>query len=252
MTVPDLKSRNVVSLAANLLHLYPHLHETLALSAYAHDGQERKEVRAGVAYRDPYVIHPIRCALRLHRWTEGLVDLPTRTRIVAAALLHDVIEDVPARAVEFAGLPPGYTADEAIAVVASPTIAGLVRGLTFPSLGDHTDRDAAYARRLRETIARVGRPFDDDAFVLCLVKSSDLVDNAGSLKWMPDEHRQRRLARKYRVPVGTLIEALTERRPAEELGLAEARAANRAAGRLARVADDLAEILDARAAESTA
>jgi guanosine-3',5'-bis(diphosphate) 3'-pyrophosphohydrolase len=62
-----------------------HLLKAVQLAVVAHSGQQRKRKGGGGA---PYVVHPLACA-------ERLAELGMDEVTVAAAVLHDVVEDTP-------------------------------------------------------------------------------------------------------------------------------------------------------------
>jgi (p)ppGpp synthase/HD superfamily hydrolase len=206
MAVADLKSRNVVALTAELLARYPELDTAVTLAAYAHDGQLRREVRRNTTYRDPYVIHPIRCALRIERWIGPVDDsFPRRARadLLAAALLHDTVEDAPQRIVEFfdaehdgaAAADPVSTLRQYFGVAVADTVARVTTPKPPAEVG-RAQRHRAYLDHLRREV------FTDRS--ARLVKASDLTDNAGSLRWMRPSDKRSTLASKYREPVREL------------------------------------------------
>ncbi|HYJ30248.1 MAG TPA: HD domain-containing protein, partial [Allosphingosinicella sp.] len=103
----------------------------------AHDGQFRAERDPGRS-RIPYIVHPVGVAkMAVSNWREGELDVGLAT-VVAAALLHDVLED---SSVEYGD----------IAARTSEDIAGLVRQLTKPPvLGDveKSERNRKFAQQI--------------------------------------------------------------------------------------------------------
>lgn len=243
-TVPELKTRNVVSLTSVLLsRTYGAVDPALQLAAFAHDNTERKEVRKNVTYRDPYVIHPIRCALRLIRLVPQ-----APLHLLNSALLHDTVEDAPDKIISFfthteQTLDPRQERELALCLIADNfgrITAETVSRVSNPlPVADQTfsveDKATSYLTHLTEEVLT-------DQFAT-LVKTSDLVDNAGSLRHMTDTtdntstpqksiaHKQRTLARKYLRPVGLVHDRLTEMSMED------------AARRMAVVCDDLKTIL---------
>ncbi|MBF5083442.1 HD domain-containing protein [Quadrisphaera sp. INWT6] len=67
------------------------------LAGYLH--RDATRARRGPLPRDSYITHPLRGALRLHRW--GVTDLD----VLVAAVLHDVVEDAAPELLALAGLP---------------------------------------------------------------------------------------------------------------------------------------------------
>ncbi len=125
----------------------------VALAAAAHDGQHDK---SGA----PYILHPIRVAMRLHtdfeRWT---------------ALLHDVIEDTPVTLgdLRYSGIP-----DEVLCAVDALT--------------------KRPGETLRTSMLRVKEAGD----LACRVKYADIADNTNPERLaLLDPETAARLERKY-------------------------------------------------------
>ena len=198
----QLKRQDAVSLSARLAMQFPGdelVIESLSLAAFAHDGAFRKETRNGVDYLDPYIIHPLRNALRVQRWYCGwhYSRLPA---MVCAALLHDTVEDASERILDFYGdtfllhgNTPRETALNALARRFGDDISGTVLRLTTPDDGV----GMSYTEHITVWVVP-----DESAFV---AKASDLVDNAGSLKHMDSSPRRDKLARKYTDPVQVML-----------------------------------------------
>lgn len=198
----QLKRQDAVSLSARLAMQFPGdelVIESLSLAAFAHDGAFRKETRNGVDYLDPYIIHPLRNALRVQRWYCGwhYSRLPA---MVCAALLHDTVEDASERILDFYGdtfllhgNTPRETALNALARRFGDDISGTVLRLTNPDDGV----GMSYTEHITVWVVP-----DEAAFV---AKASDLVDNAGSLKHMDSSPRRDKLARKYTDPVQVML-----------------------------------------------
>lgn len=119
------------------------VHRAYDVASRAHANQRRKE-------GTPYLVHPLRVALILAE-ERGLTD----AEMVAAALLHDVVED------------SAFTVEDVAAQI-SPAAADLVRWLTKPPAenGDTEARDAAYFTALL-----------DAPLAARLVKLADRLDN---------------------------------------------------------------------------
>lgn len=199
----QLKRQDAVSLSARLAMQFPgneQVIESVSLAAFAHDGAFRKESRRGVEYRDPFIIHPLRNALRVQRWYAGW-NCPRLSDMVCAALLHDTVEDAAERIIDFYGDmffqhgdTPRETAFNVLARKFGDGVSDTVIRLTNPEdVRSHED----YAEHLRVWVVT-----DERAYV---TKAADLVDNAGSLKHMDASPRRERLARKYVVPVQLLL-----------------------------------------------
>ena len=142
----------------------PDADETLLNRAYvyamkAHGSQMR-------ASGDPYFSHPLEVAAIL---TELKLDDAT----IAAALLHDVVEDTEATHQEIVDL---FGAE----------IGALVDGLTKIKRLDLVTKEAAQAENLRKLLLAISK----DIRVL-LVKLADRLHNMRTLGAMRDDKRQR-------------------------------------------------------------
>lgn len=220
----NLKGQDAVQLSAQLSVLGTAVTEALSLAAFVHEGTFRKEFRPGVTYVDPYVSHPIRNALRGVRFTQDYMHPSDVQRLAITCLLHDTVEDGPERIIDFyadsdaattRGVGAGFGGFEGIEVINGSTrtlaldvisdrfgvvVKDTVSRVTNPVLPEGLDKDAkdaAYLEHLRREVV-----VDEDAF---LTKAMDLIDNAGSLKQMPDTPRRARLAAKYVNPVTTMV-----------------------------------------------
>lgn len=207
-TIAELKTRNVVSLAADAAVIGgARVRAAMSLMGYVHDGQYRKEPRMGADYVDPYSIHPLRVMLRLYRLLPVGLAIDD---VLVAALLHDALEDGPAQIIGYysdapsAADTPARTRDLArrdLTEHFGPRVAAIIGAVTNPlEMAELTGdaKRAAYTAHLRETVL----PNAEAAYV----KASDLVDNAGSLIWMTScADKQRRLAAKYDEPVDLML-----------------------------------------------
>jgi guanosine-3',5'-bis(diphosphate) 3'-pyrophosphohydrolase len=142
----------------------PHTNEALLDRAYvyamkAHGSQRR-------ASGDPYFSHPLEVAAIL-------TDLKVDDATIAAALLHDTIEDTPATRAE-------------IDLIFGPDIGALVEGLTKLKKLDLVTREAKQAENLRRLLLAIA----DDVRVL-LVKLADRLHNMRTLDHVPPEARRR-------------------------------------------------------------
>jgi len=142
----------------------PNSDETLLNRAYiyamkAHGTQKR-------ASGDPYFSHPIEVAAIL-------TDLKLDDATIAAALLHDTIEDTPATRAEI---------DELF----GREIGALVEGLTKLKRLDLVSKEAKQAENLRKLLLAIA----DDVRVL-LVKLADRLHNMRTLDFMAPESRAR-------------------------------------------------------------
>jgi (p)ppGpp synthase/HD superfamily hydrolase len=102
---------------------YKLLEEALVLSAKAHAGQTRKGTDI------PYITHPVALAMTL-------IDLGCADEVVAAALLHDVVEDT---SISLADIEQKF----------GPEITEIVRGVSEP------DREASWEERKQHTIDKL-------------------------------------------------------------------------------------------------
>jgi RelA/SpoT family (p)ppGpp synthetase len=142
----------------------PNTNEALLNRAYvyamkAHGAQRR-------ASGDPYFSHPIEVAAIL-------TDLKLDDATIAAALLHDTIEDTEATRAEIDSL---FGRD----------IGTLVEGLTKLKKLDLVTKEAKQAENLRKLLLAIA----DDVRVL-LIKLADRLHNMRTLGYMPSEARRR-------------------------------------------------------------
>jgi guanosine-3',5'-bis(diphosphate) 3'-pyrophosphohydrolase len=128
-----------------------------AMKAHGH------QVRAS---GDPYFTHPLEVAAIL-------TDMKLDDATIAAALLHDVVEDTEATHQE-------------IEELFGPEISGLVEGLTKIKRLDLISKEAAQAENLRKLLLAMAR----DARVL-LVKLADRLHNMRTLNHVKPEKRAR-------------------------------------------------------------
>src|SRR5712691_1728758 len=125
----------------------------------AHGSQKR-------ASGDPHFSHPLEVAAIL-------TDLKLDDATIAAALLHDTIEDTPVTRAE-------------IDQLFGPDIGRLVDGLTKLKKLDLVSKQAAQAENLRKLLLAIA----DDVRVL-LVKLADRLHNMRTLDFVPPEVRRR-------------------------------------------------------------
>jgi guanosine-3',5'-bis(diphosphate) 3'-pyrophosphohydrolase len=142
----------------------PNTNEGLLNRAYvyamkAHGEQQR-------ASGDPYFSHPLEVAAIL-------TDLKLDDATIAAALLHDTIEDTAATRAEIDSL-------------FGPDIGVLVEGLTKLKKLDLVTKEAKQAENLRKLLLAIA----DDVRVL-LVKLADRLHNMRTLHFVPAEARSR-------------------------------------------------------------
>src|SRR5450830_344887 len=142
----------------------PNTNEALLNRAYVYAMKAHGEQRR--ASGDPYFSHPIEVAAIL-------TDLKLDDSTIAAALLHDTIEDTAATRTEIDSL---FGAD----------IGALVEGLTKLKRLDLVTKEAKQAENLRKLLLAIA----DDVRVL-LIKLADRLHNMRTLDYMPIETRRR-------------------------------------------------------------
>ncbi|MFF2053757.1 hypothetical protein ACFVU2_19290 [Leifsonia sp. NPDC058194] len=200
--VADPMDRDMITSAA-MLATHLHRHQT-------------RRVRHGLP-RTPYIEHPLRNALRLIRW--GVTGAsPVR---IAQALLHDVVED---RAVEIVEVYLHENRRKHVEVTDPRSVhfaaldwlgesyghrLSLAVDLVSNRPGDTRDDYQYHVERLAQLVLDGdGHP----ALDALLVKASDLVDNAGSLRHQlaagDDPIAIERLAKKYHPVLRPVIGAL--------------------------------------------
>ena len=142
----------------------PNTNEALLNRAYVYAMKAHGEQRR--ASGDPYFSHPIEVAAIL-------TDLKLDDATIAAALLHDTIEDTEATRAEIDSL---FGHD----------IGRLVEGLTKLKKLDLVTKEAKQAENLRKLLLAIA----DDVRVL-LIKLADRLHNMRTLQYMPPEARRR-------------------------------------------------------------
>lgn len=180
----------------------------MELAAFLHRDDTRSNRKSLPV--DTYVTHPFRIVLRLIRY--GCSD----DDVLCAAALHDTVEDHPGELVALLGDAPTSrpTAEEQQAALDllgqafGGDVARIVAAVTNPPAPaglTESERHQVYCEHVAEVIA--------DPQVL-LVKLADFVDNAGSVRYLDDEVRRARLARKYAPLVPAFRAALASHGPA--------------------------------------
>ena len=145
-------------------HYNPNTNEALLNRAYVYAMKAHGEQKR--ASGDPYFSHPIEVAAIL-------TDLKLDDATIAAALLHDTIEDTATTRAEIDGL---FGKD----------IGTLVDGLTKLKKLDLVTKEAKQAENLRKLLLAIA----DDVRVL-LVKLADRLHNMRTLEYMPPDARRR-------------------------------------------------------------
>src|SRR6185312_13158581 len=138
--------------------------EALLNRAYVYAMRAHGEQRR--ASGDPYFSHPLEVAAIL-------TDLKLDDATIAAALLHDTIEDTETTRAEIDSL-------------FGPDIGTLVEGLTKLKKLDLVTKEAKQAENLRKLLLAIA----DDVRVL-LIKLADRLHNMRTLHFMPAEARRR-------------------------------------------------------------
>src|SRR5215207_4755192 len=138
----------------------PHTDEALLNRAYVYAMKAHGEQKR--ASGDPYFTHPLEVAAIL-------TDLKLDDATIAAALLHDTIEDTPTTRAE-------------IDQIFGRDIGALVEGLTKLKKLDLVTREAKQAENLRKLLLAIAA----DVRVL-LVKLADRLHNMRTLEHMPPE-----------------------------------------------------------------
>ncbi|MBX9774948.1 MAG: bifunctional (p)ppGpp synthetase/guanosine-3',5'-bis(diphosphate) 3'-pyrophosphohydrolase [Xanthobacteraceae bacterium] len=142
----------------------PNTNEPLLNRAYVYAMKAHGEQKR--ASGDPYFSHPLEVAAIL-------TDLKLDDATIAAALLHDTIEDTHATRAE-------------IDQLFGEDIGGLVEGLTKLAKLDLVTKEAKQAENLRKLLLAIA----DDVRVL-LVKLADRLHNMRTIGHMPPEARRR-------------------------------------------------------------
>src|SRR6478672_8804301 len=142
----------------------PSTNEALLNRAYVYAMKAHGEQKR--ASGDPYFSHPLEVAAIL-------TDLKLDDSTIAAALLHDTIEDTP-------------TTRGEIDKLFGPDIGALVEGLTKLKKLDLVTKEAKQAENLRKLLLAIA----DDVRVL-LIKLADRLHNMRTLQYMPPEARRR-------------------------------------------------------------
>ncbi len=153
-----------VDLIERVRRYNPNTNEALLNRAYVYAMKAHGEQMR--ASGDPYFSHPIEVAAIL-------TDLKLDDATIAAALLHDTIEDTAATRAEIDSLFGG-------------DIGALVDGLTKLKKLDLVTKEAKQAENLRKLLLAIA----DDVRVL-LVKLADRLHNMRTLEYMVQESRKR-------------------------------------------------------------
>jgi GTP pyrophosphokinase len=135
------------------------LQKAYVFSAKVHEGQERLS-------GEPYLIHPLEVAYLL-------VDMRVDDETVAAALLHDTLEDT-------------LTTKQELEAVFGPNVAFLVEGLTKIAKIEFKSARERQAENFRKMLIAMST----DIRIL-LIKLADRLHNMRTLKFMDDDARHR-------------------------------------------------------------
>lgn len=128
--------------------------KTINLASQLHDGQHRRD-----AEKTPYISHLVGAALLVSSVT-------TDEDIIAAALMHDSLEDVP-----------DYTYED-LAEDCGERVAEIVKNVTEDKSLPYAERKRAYLEHLQNS--------DADSV---LVSVADKIHNALSFENMEDKHK---------------------------------------------------------------
>ena len=195
-----------------------HLADALELASRLHSGDRRQN--------EPYINHPLRVAIRIMSHY-GIRD----PDVIAAALLHDAVEDHAAELAP-AGTPVAAQTETALAALAErfgPRVARLVAAVTNPEYDPGRDRHVQYREHVAASL--------DASPWARVIKASDFTDNGAGLLYttgprVPD------LADKYARLVPVLRELIS--RPDTPL---DPRARQRVLEQLDRAEERFAAIL---------
>ena len=134
------------------------IEKAYSLAAAAHGEQKR---RSG----EPYIIHPLAVA-------KILVELGMDNESIAAALLHDVVEDT--------GVPLSDIEKQF-----GPEIALLVNGVTKLGRIPYTSKEEQQAENLRKMLLAMAQDIR-----VVIIKLADRLHNARTFQYLPDEKRR--------------------------------------------------------------
>lgn len=174
--------------------LMPEAAELITSAATMASFLHREQTRSvrGDMPRVPYIEHPLRVALRLIRWGVRSPGL------IAAALLHDVLEDCSEELLKVFGRH-GESGLECLMRLYGPVVANDVNVLTNPIDGTR------YHVHIRHLVR-----LEHEAL---LIKTSDLKDNAGSIRHQMgygNDERMLRRARKYLPAIEDVVAGLKD------------------------------------------
>ena len=160
------------------------IEDAYMLANKAHSGQTRKS-------GEPYIVHPISVACIL-------VDLGMDSECIAAALLHDVVEDTP---IELPEIIDRF----------GSTIAMLIDGVTKLGKIGYSNREERQAENLRKMLIAMS----EDIRVI-IIKLADRINNMRTLNAM-NEQKQRDIARETMEVYAPIAHRLGIRPVKEEL-----------------------------------
>ena len=140
--------------------------EAFKLAFKAHEGQLR-------ASGEPYIIHPVAVA-------DLLKEIGASPSVIAAGLLHDVVEDT---CIPLTEIENNFGLEVKI----------LVEGVTKLGGIHFTNRTEAQAENLRKMFLAMSRDIR-----VVLVKLADRLHNMRTIEWLSEE-RKKRIARETRI-----------------------------------------------------
>lgn len=191
-----LKFMGEHDLAAELRPYGKRIPHAIELATFCHEGQFRGP-RMGVE-NDTYIHHPLRVACRLVRW--GITD----EDFLLSAILHDTVEDAPHRVIGGGGTSESQSTSAAIRSLALSRIKVTFGSKVSTAVGLLSNPVTSNKSQPRAVKNRVYRDHVLHSVsmspIALATKASDLVDNAGSLKYMVSRNPERafRSSEKYR------------------------------------------------------
>ena len=174
------------------------LHDAFDLADRAHEGQSRSLATGRV----PYIVHPLFVFFQLRAW--GVTD----RACLAAALLHDTVEDAPERVWQYAASPSRNGTDPESA-----------RERALFAIGQHFGMEVA--RTVDGLSNRPGTPYVQHVSEetkeprVLVVKCADATHNALMLD--PRHPRAAKLVAKYAPMLPVLAKRLTSSKEAQQL-----------------------------------
>ena len=182
MTQPTLPTGEPLpAVEALWQQLEPHLHhlpaaakaqvrEALEFAYIAHEGQKRKS-------GEPYITHPVAVA-------QILAELALDAETLMAGLLHDTIEDTPARPEEI---------EERFGAAVRRIVEGETKVSKLYQLAHAAQEDKPAEEKHAEDLRQMFIAMAEDVRII-IVKLADRLHNLRTLEFLPP-HKQQRIAR---------------------------------------------------------